>query len=122
MRLHRLTTFIALALLMLTSAAHAQSTFKQLPVRNPDYVKPFSPLRVVGNLYYVGTYDLGVYLITTPEGNILINTGVNDSVPGIRANIEALGFKPIRNCCWRPMAIGTTWQGWPKSNALPARA
>jgi len=93
MRSHRLTPFIALTLLMLTSTAHAQSTFKQLPVRNPDYVKPFPPLRVVGNLYYVGTYDLGVYLITTPEGNILINTGVNDSVPGIRANIEALGFK-----------------------------
>ena len=67
--------------------------FKQLPIRNPNYVKPFEPLRIVGNLYYVGTYDLAVYLITTPQGNILINTGVNDSVPGIRANIEKLGFK-----------------------------
>ncbi len=67
--------------------------FRQLPITNEAYVKPFEPLRVVGNLYYVGTYDLAVYLITTPEGHMLVNTGVNDSVPGIRANIEKLGFK-----------------------------
>jgi metallo-beta-lactamase class B len=73
--------------------AHAQSTFKQLPISNPDYVKPFPPVRIVGNLYYVGTYDLAVYLISTREGNIIINTGVNDSVPAIRANAESLGFK-----------------------------
>ena len=71
----------------------AQQTFKQLPVSKDVYVKPYAPLRIVGNLYYVGTYDLAVYLITTSAGNILINTGVNDSVAPIRANIEALGFK-----------------------------
>ncbi len=71
----------------------AQQTYKQLPLTNEAYVKPFPPLRIVGNLYYVGTYDLAVYLITTSAGNILINTGVNDSVAPIRANIEALGFK-----------------------------
>jgi metallo-beta-lactamase class B len=72
--------------------AEAQ-TFKQLPVTNEAYVRPFAPLHIVGNLYYVGTYDLAVYLITTREGNILINTGINDSVAHIRANIESLGFK-----------------------------
>lgn len=71
----------------------AQATFRQLPVSNPDYVKPYPPLRIVGNLYYVGTYDLGVYLITTAAGHILINTGVNDSTAAIRANVEALGFR-----------------------------
>lgn len=83
---------LVVAWIGLTPAACAQS-FRQLPINNANYVKPFDPLRIVGNLYYVGTYDLAVYLITTPEGNILINTGVNDSVPGIRANIEKLGFK-----------------------------
>lgn len=71
----------------------AQQTYKQLPVNNPAYVQPFPPLRIVGNLYYVGTYDLAVYLIVTNAGNILVNTGINDSVAGIRSNIEALGFK-----------------------------
>ncbi|HZM45165.1 MAG TPA: subclass B3 metallo-beta-lactamase [Burkholderiales bacterium] len=80
-------------LAMAPGGAHAQATYKQLPVTNEAYVKPFPPLRIVGNLYYVGTYDLAVYLITTSAGNILINTGINDSVAGIRSNIEALGFR-----------------------------
>src|SRR5215212_5485836 len=74
-------------------SAGAQATFRQLPVTKQDYVKPFPALRIVGNLYYVGTYDLAVYLITTREGNILVNTGINDSTAAIRANIESLGFK-----------------------------
>src|SRR6185436_222574 len=45
------------------------------------------------NLYYVGTYDLAVYLITSPAGHMLINTGYGESTGKIRANIEALGFK-----------------------------
>lgn len=74
------------------SGSAAQETFRQLSAKEA-YVKPQSPLRIVGNLYYVGTYDLAVYLITTRDGNILINTGVNNSTAPIRANIEALGFK-----------------------------
>ena len=35
----------------------AQQTYKPLPVNNEAYVKPFAPLRIVGNLYYVGKYD-----------------------------------------------------------------
>lgn len=59
----------------------------------PEWSKPFQPFRIVGNLYYVGTYDLACYLITTTQGNILINTGLAASVPLIKANVEALGFK-----------------------------
>jgi metallo-beta-lactamase class B len=57
------------------------------------YVRPFEPFRIVGNLYYVGTYDLAVYLITTPQGHLLVNTGINDSAPAIKANVEKMGFK-----------------------------
>jgi metallo-beta-lactamase class B len=57
-----------------------------------EWTKPYEPFRIAGNLYYVGTYDLACYLITTKQGNILINTGVAESVPLIRKNIEALGF------------------------------
>ena len=82
------------AALALTSAAvHAQATFKQLPVNNPDYIKPFPPVKILSNLYYVGTYDLAVYAIPTKEGIILVNTGINDSVPAIRKNMEAAGLK-----------------------------
>ena len=91
----KLLTVVALLGLVAFSPASAQTqpAFKQLPITNEAWVKPFPPLRIVGNLYYVGTYDLAVYLITTNAGNILINTGVNNSVPAIRANIESLGFK-----------------------------
>jgi metallo-beta-lactamase class B len=77
----------------LSASLDAQQAWKQLPVTKAEYVKPFPPLRVVGNLYYVGTYDLGCYLIVTPAGNILINTGINDSRAPIQENIEKLGFK-----------------------------
>jgi metallo-beta-lactamase class B len=60
---------------------------------NPDWIKPFPAHRIIGNLYYVGTYDLACYYITTPEGNILINTGVDSSFPTIKASVESLGFK-----------------------------
>lgn len=60
---------------------------------NPDWSKPYPPFQIAGNLYYVGTYDLACYFIATPQGNILINTGLAESASVIKANIEALGFK-----------------------------
>ena len=57
------------------------------------WMKPFPPHNIAGNLYYVGSKDLASYLITTPEGHILINSSFEESVPHIRASIEKLGFK-----------------------------
>jgi metallo-beta-lactamase class B len=54
--------------------------------------KIFPPLRIVGNLYYVGDNDLASYLVVTPKGDILINTGYEYSVPEIRSRIATLGF------------------------------
>lgn len=64
-----------------------------LLAQSEGWVKPFPGFRVIGNLYGVGTYDLGVYLITSEAGHILINTGLEDSTALIRSNIEALGFR-----------------------------
>jgi metallo-beta-lactamase class B len=55
--------------------------------------KPFPAYKVIGNIYFVGTDDLGSFLITTPEGNILINSDFDDTVPQIRASVEKLGLK-----------------------------
>ena len=41
----------------------------------------------------MGTYELACYLIVTPKGNILINTGLASSARDIKTNIETLGFK-----------------------------
>lgn len=60
---------------------------------NPDWTEPFPPFRIAGNLYYVGSKDLAIYLVTTPQGHILINSGLEASLPLIRASVEKLGFK-----------------------------
>ena len=63
------------------------------PKTSEEWSKPYEPFRIAGNLYYVGTYDLGCYLITTSQGNILINTGLAASASQIKHNVEKLGFK-----------------------------
>ncbi|MBN1239591.1 MAG: MBL fold metallo-hydrolase [Gammaproteobacteria bacterium] len=45
------------------------------------------------NLYFVGTEALGTFLVTTPEGHILINSDFESTVPVIRRNVEMLGFE-----------------------------
>ncbi|MGI8735401.1 MAG: subclass B3 metallo-beta-lactamase [Pyrinomonadaceae bacterium] len=58
-----------------------------------DWTEPFPAFRIAGNLYYVGSKGLANYLITTPQGHILINSDLEANVPLIRASIESLGFK-----------------------------
>src|SRR6185437_12652093 len=58
-----------------------------------DWHRPFPAFRIAGNLYYVGTADLAVYLVHTPEGNILINSDFPFDLPLIRRAIGELGFK-----------------------------
>jgi metallo-beta-lactamase class B len=58
-----------------------------------DWSEPFPAHRIIGNVYYVGSKDLATYLITTPEGHVLINSGFEETVPLIRKSVEDLGFK-----------------------------
>jgi metallo-beta-lactamase class B len=58
-----------------------------------DWDEPFPPYKIIGNGYYVGTKGLASFLITTPEGNILINSDFERTVPAIRASVEKLGFR-----------------------------
>jgi len=60
----------------------------------PDsWYEPYPAFRIIGPLYGVGLKDLQVFLITTDEGHILINTGMEDSTVNIRENMESLGFR-----------------------------
>ena len=68
----------------------ARSAFAQ---GSPDWTEPFPAFRIAGNLYYVGSKGLASYLITTPQGNILINSDLESNVSMIAASIEKLGFK-----------------------------
>jgi metallo-beta-lactamase class B len=60
---------------------------------NVAWTEAFPPHKIAGNLYYVGSKDLASYLITTPQGHILINSSLEASVPLIQASVEKLGFK-----------------------------
>ena len=55
--------------------------------------EPFPPFRVIGNIHYVGSSNAGSFLITTPEGHILIDTGYSKTESWVRDSIEKLGFR-----------------------------
>ena len=82
---------LAIVLSFTVSVATAQEIKE--PKTTEEWTRVYQPFRIAGNLYYVGTYDLACYLITTSQGNILINTGLAASFEQIKNNIETLGFK-----------------------------
>jgi metallo-beta-lactamase class B len=93
---HRSVKIIAIAFVAAIAALPAAAQTQKViapPQSKSEWVAPFEPFRIAGNLYYVGTYDLACFLITTEKGHILINTGLVYSDTIIKKNIEALGFK-----------------------------
>lgn len=85
-------TLLLISLLLVNFLTFAQKVTEPAN-SHPEWSRPYQPFQIAGNLYYVGTYDLACYLIVTPKGNMLINTGLAGSLSPIKANIEALGFK-----------------------------
>jgi metallo-beta-lactamase class B len=57
-----------------------------------DQTTAFTPHKVIGNVYYVGTRTLSSFLITTPDGHILINSTYERNVPTIETSVAQLGF------------------------------
>src|SRR5215204_1320742 len=55
--------------------------------------QPAEPFKIIENIYYIGASDVTSYLITTPQGHILIDSGFAETVPQIKANVAKLGFK-----------------------------
>jgi len=51
------------------------------------------PLRIIGNIYYVGANEVTSFLIATPKGHVLIDGGFKETAPMIERNIEKLGFQ-----------------------------
>ncbi len=97
--LRKLTLLLALILLaMRTIAEVPRQCFPPSLALPSGWTEPYEAHRVIGNLYAIGAADLGVFLITTNEGHILINTGLEDSTHWIKANIAALEleFQDIR--------------------------
>jgi metallo-beta-lactamase class B len=84
--LARLAALVALTCSIACTTALAQS-------QRENWNKPTPPFHIIDNLYYVGTNGLASYLIVTPEGNVLLDAALEESVPQIEKNIQTLGFK-----------------------------
>jgi metallo-beta-lactamase class B len=71
--------------LAMASAAFAQTAH--------EGNNPFPAYRILDNIYYVGAEDITSYLIATPNGHFLLNSGYEDTPILIRAGVEKLGFR-----------------------------
>jgi metallo-beta-lactamase class B len=56
------------------------------------YSQPVAPFRIVGNIYYVGALNIASYLIATPQGHILIDSGMTEMHDAIASGVEQLGY------------------------------
>ena len=64
-----------------------------VPLEMLTWDRDFPPHRVAGNVYFVGRKNVGIFLITTPAGHILLDSGFEASVPAVQASVQQLGFR-----------------------------
>jgi metallo-beta-lactamase class B len=64
-----------------------------VPADMRSWNRDYPPYPVIGNIHYVGSNAVAQFLITTPAGHVLLDSGFEASVPRLRANVEALGFR-----------------------------
>lgn len=89
----RISAAVLLATIAATASAQAQSVADLMRQMRQRWVTPTEPFRIIDNVYYVGTAGLSSFLVTSPEGHVLLDTGLPDSAPLIKANIAKLGFR-----------------------------
>lgn len=101
MRNHLTPCLMFLAMMTVSPALMAQSqcwTDEEVLRRNPNpsremQLESWPPHQIIDNVYYVGTRNLGSFLVTTDEGHILVNTNDEETLPLIRESVEQLGFE-----------------------------
>jgi len=81
------------ALAFLATGAQAQTVKDFLAAVTKKWTTPFEPFQLIGNIYYVGTDGIAVYVIKTSQGLILMDTALPESTGMIKDNIAKLGLK-----------------------------
>ncbi|MBR0811118.1 BJP family subclass B3 metallo-beta-lactamase [Bradyrhizobium diazoefficiens] len=81
------------ALALFATGAQAQTLKAFLASVMQKWTAPFEPFQLIGNIYYVGTEGIAVYVIKTSQGLILIDTAMPQSTGMIKDHIAKLGFK-----------------------------
>jgi metallo-beta-lactamase class B len=85
----RQTLFLLASIVLLVALdAHGQAS-----AEGRSWNQPVKPYRLIGNIYYVGASEVTSFLITTPEGHILLDSGYAETLPQIKANVKQLGFE-----------------------------
>ena len=82
-------TLLCLLFILLCST----NGFAQADETSRSWNQPVKPFRIIGNIYYVGASDIASYLIVTPKGHILLDSGFLETVPQIQQNVVQLGFR-----------------------------
>jgi metallo-beta-lactamase class B len=89
--------FLAFGSVLAAQQAPRVWTIQELFQRNVGSTeqqnKQFPPHKIIGNLYYVGTESLSSFLVTTPQGHILIDSIYERNVPTIQESVKKLGFR-----------------------------
>lgn len=83
-------SFLTIALLIFACSG---VSLAQLTETDRSWNQPVEPFKIAGNIYYVGANEITSYLITTPNGHIILDSGFKETVPLIKANVAKLGFK-----------------------------
>ncbi len=83
----------ALSLVLLAAPAQAQTVSDLIAQMKVKWNAPSEPFKIIDNVYYFGTAGLSSFLVTSPSGHVLIDTGLPEATPLIKANIEKLGFR-----------------------------
>ena len=82
-------TIIFFCVLLCCAPAYAQINDEE----SRSWNEPVKPHRVIGNVYYVGAKEVSSFLIVTPKGHILLDSGFNETVPHIQKNVAQLGYR-----------------------------
>lgn len=79
-----------IALAMIAAAMGGAQAQQQFPAA---WSVKQEPVRIFGNVYYVGTRGLGAILITSNEGHVLIDGTMSSTAPAVSASIRDAGFR-----------------------------
>jgi metallo-beta-lactamase class B len=84
---------LSILIIALLCVLNPSPAFAQADDASRAMNQPVKPYRVIANIYYVGASDVSSFLITTPNGHILLDSGFIETVPQIKQNLAQLGFR-----------------------------
>ncbi|MCZ6492240.1 MAG: subclass B3 metallo-beta-lactamase [Acidobacteria bacterium] len=98
--LHAITLFLLTGVLGCSPVQEEATPRPAEETRRPNRAVPTRPFQIIGNVYYVGQTDNSLpgsddasYLITSPEGHVLLDSGEEHTIPQIQANVREMGFR-----------------------------